>query len=76
MMRESGEPFCICQHLEIVLFHKFRIGLNLKPLSFSAYSAADFGFDLLRVSAPPWWILVFGCGSATLHSLLAVRSLR
>src|SRR5581483_11382493 len=25
------------------------------------------GFDFLRVSVSPWWLLVFGCGLATLY---------
>jgi len=29
-------------------------------------SLVKIGFDLLRVSVPPWWVLVFGCGSAAL----------
>jgi len=26
----------------------------------------EYWFDLLPVSLPPWWVLVFGCGSVTL----------
>jgi hypothetical protein len=46
---------------------KKKFWLRLCFSAISAYSAVDFSFDLLRVFVPPWWVLVFGCGSATLR---------
>jgi len=60
--------FCFLRPLRFLRALCGKLWFWLSSCSFVS-SLVNIGFDLLRVSVPPWWILLFGCGFATLCPL-------